>query len=201
LLLLLGETVWPVQADPSELELALVNLALNARDAMPQGGTIAVLAENVELRRGDRGVELTGPFVALTVSDNGIGIPEDLLAKVFDPFFTTKPVDKGTGLGLSQVYGFVHQSGGSMSIESKVGQGTRVTLFLPRADRQPVHADRPDDVAAPSSARILVVEDNPDVAPVTAGMLEELGHRTVVVCSADAALKALEQDSNFDLVF
>jgi PAS domain S-box-containing protein len=201
LTLLLGEATWPVRADSGELELTLVNLALNARDAMPQGGGITVLAENVDLHRGERGVDLEGPFVALTVSDNGTGIPEDLLPKVFDPFFTTKPVDKGTGLGLSQVYGFAHQSGGSVSIESKVGQGTRVTLFLPRADHEPVHADRREEIAAPGSARILVVEDNPDVAPVTAAMLEELGHRTKVVHSAEAALQALAQDSNFDLVF
>ena len=201
LAVMLGENLWPADVDPGELELALVNLALNARDAMPQGGTLTVLAENVTLQPGQRGVSLEGDFVALTVADSGVGIPEDVLPKVFDPFFTTKPVDKGTGLGLSQVFGFVHQSGGSVAIQSRIGEGTRVTLFLPRSHREPSRAAGKDQLPASTSARVLVVEDNPDVAPVSASMLEELGHRTVVVNGAEQALQTLERDSAFDLMF
>ena len=198
---LFGETLWAVLADPSELELALVNLALNARDAMAQGGMITVSAKNVTMRPGQHGVDLAGDFVAVTVTDTGTGIPEDVLPKVFDPFFTTKSVDKGTGLGLAQVYGFVHQSAGSVSIDSQVGVGTRVTLYLPRTEAAPAQAGGADAVAKAGSARILVVEDNPDVAPVTAGMLDELGHAAVIVHSAEAALRKLEEDAAFDLVF
>ena len=125
--------VWPVQVDLGELEVALVNLAVNARDAMPRGGVISVTAHNVRLHRGDHGKDLQGDFVALTVSDTGAGIAPDILPRIFDPFFTTKEISKGTGLGLSQVHGFVHQSGGAVDVSSEVGKGTRVTIYLPRA--------------------------------------------------------------------
>jgi len=201
LVAVLGESVWPVHADPGELELALVNLAMNARDAMPNGGMLSVTAENVTLERGDRNVELKGDFVVLTVADTGTGIPEDLLSRVFDPFFTTKAVDKGTGLGLSQAYGFAHQSGGAITIDSKIGQGTRVSLFLPRATRAPASVAGVGPEPAAGRKRILLVEDNPDVATVTVGMLDELGHSSILVHSAEAALQTLERNSAFDLVF
>ena len=124
--------VWPVRVDLGELELALVNLAVNARDAMPRGGVISVTTHNVKLRRGDHGKDLQGDFVALTVGDTGVGIPPDILPRIFDPFFTTKEISKGTGLGLSQVHGFVHQSGGAIDVGSEVGKGTHVTIYLPR---------------------------------------------------------------------
>ena len=201
LVIMVGDALWPVHADPNELELALVNLAINARDAMPQGGMLSVMAENVTLHPGDRKVELSGDFVALTVADTGTGIPEDVLPKVFDPFFTTKPVDKGTGLGLSQVYGFVHQTGGSVAIDSRIGRGTRVTLFLPRATHAAMHAAAGDGEPTAGNKRILLVEDNPDVASVTIDMLDELGHQSVLVPNAEAALQTLEQQADFDLLF
>src|SRR5581483_10659876 len=150
--------------DLAELELALVNLAINSRDAMPQGGTLTISAENVAFAN-DPATGLRGEFVAVTVADNGMGVPADILPKVFDPFVTTKEVGKGTGLGLSQVYGFAQQSGGSVIVNSTVGQGTRVTLYLPRV-RGEVDAGTAgqDTVIEGSEGTVLVVDDNPEVA-------------------------------------
>jgi PAS domain S-box-containing protein len=190
---------WPVRIDNSEFELALINLALNCRDAMPQGGVVTITAENVTLRAEDTPQHLEGDFVALTVADTGCGIAADILPKVFDPFFTTKQRTKGTGLGLSQVHGFAHQSGGTVVVDSELGRGTRVTLYLPRA-----HA-RPDrviaDVAAESgiSGAALLVEDNPDVAEVSVTLLQQLGYEVESASDAEAALEALESRS-FDIV-
>jgi signal transduction histidine kinase len=122
----LAEDLWPVRADPSQLQIALINLAANARDAMPKGGTFTLAAENLALG-GDRSTEA----VALSVSDTGVGIPRDTLARVFEPFFTTKEVGQGSGLGLAQVYGFAQQSGGSVDVRSEPGRGTAVALYLP----------------------------------------------------------------------
>jgi signal transduction histidine kinase len=127
-----ADGTWPVHADPSAFEVALINLAVNARDAMPAGGRLTVTARNVALRKGgDEGTGLAGDFVAIEVQDTGIGIPREHLGRIFEPFFTTKPTGKGTGLGLSQVYGFVRQSGGDVRIESQVGVGTTIDLFFP----------------------------------------------------------------------
>ncbi|MBV8736215.1 MAG: response regulator [Alphaproteobacteria bacterium] len=126
------DNIWPVEADPGELELALLNIAVNARDAMPRGGRITVSVRNIQME-GQSTDGLSGDFVRIAVSDTGIGIPAHLLPKVFDPFFTTKEVGKGTGLGLSQVHGFAKQAGGTALIDSRVGEGTTVALFLPRA--------------------------------------------------------------------
>ena len=123
------QNVWPVKVDLAELELAIVNIAVNARDAMPNGGTFSISVGNVTSVDGAH--PLNREFVAIEFSDSGTGIPPDLLSKVFDPFFTTKEVGKGTGLGLSQVYGFAHQSGGMVKADSKVGQGTTITIYLP----------------------------------------------------------------------
>src|SRR6204780_4387945 len=124
-------SAWPVSVDKSELELALVNLAVNARDAMPEGGRISISAENVRLDADEAPEGAAGDFVALSVTDTGSGIPADLLARVVEPFFTTKGPDKGTGLGLSQVYGFARRSNGTVSIDSEPGRGTTVTVYLP----------------------------------------------------------------------
>ena len=192
--------VWPVRVDVSELELAVVNLTVNARDAMSQGGTVSVTAENVRLMPGDVDAGLTGDFVALSVADTGQGIPPDILAKVFDPFFTTKESGKGTGLGLSQVHGFVHQSGGTIAIKSRMGQGTRVTLFLPRAREEQAAEGVADTSTADMRCRkVLLVEDNPEVAEATNELLSHSGCSTVTVGSADAALRALDE-GEFDLV-
>ncbi len=192
--------MWPVLVDVSELELAIVNMAVNARDAMSQGGAISVTAENVQLTRGDTPDQLEGEFVALTVADTGHGIPPDILAKVFDPFFTTKEEGKGTGLGLSQVHGFVHQSGGSVTITSEVGQGTRITLYLPRATggatAEPTA--RAENRSA-AGRNVLLVDDNPEVASATAELLQRMGCETVIARDAAAALTALAA-GHFDVL-
>jgi len=195
----IGPEVWPVKVDPSELELSLVNHVLNARDAMPNGGVIALTAENVTLAHGDTETEIEGDFVALRVTDTGAGIAPDVLPKVFDPFFTTKQVDKGSGLGLSQVHGFAHQSGGTVTIESALGKGTTVALYLPRArvDASPAASEVP--VESVRGGSVLVVDDNPDVADVSAGMLEQLGYDVHKARDAASALAAVEQRA-FDLV-
>jgi PAS domain S-box-containing protein len=194
----IGPEVWSVKVDPSELELSLVNLVLNSRDAMPNGGVIALTAENVSLARGDTNAEIEGDFVALRVTDTGSGIAPDVLPKVFDPFFTTKQVDKGSGLGLSQVHGFAHQSGGTVAIESALGKGTTVTLYLPR-ERAKAAAASEVQVEGARDGAVLVVDDNPDVADVSVGMLEQLGYEVHKARDAAAALAAVEQHA-FDLV-
>ncbi|WP_309083709.1 PAS domain S-box protein [Chelativorans sp.] len=184
--------IWPVKVDPGELELALVNIALNARDAMPDGGIVTVTAENVTLLPGKSKTGLEGDFVVLRIADTGVGIPPDVLTKVFEPFFTTKPADKGTGLGLSQVYGFAHQSGGTVTIDSQVGQGTTVTLYLPRADPS-------EKTEAPAGGKVLVVESDPELARSHIAMLGQLGYAAEAVGDASAALKAVGS-RDFDLV-
>ncbi|MCR5872925.1 PAS domain S-box protein [Phenylobacterium sp. J426] len=197
--LALPDDLWPVKVDPSELELALLNLAVNARDAMSTGGALSIRAANATLDRRDDA--LRGEFVAVTVEDNGTGIPADILPRIFDPFFTTKEVSKGTGLGLSQVYGFAEQSGGRVEVDSQLGRGTRFTLYLPRSggSAESLPQDEPEHVAA--SARILLVEDNPEVAEVAAAMLEQLGHEVRLASSAAKALAMLGEAEPPDLVF
>jgi PAS domain S-box-containing protein len=192
--------LWPVQVDLSELELAILNLAVNARDAMPAGGELRISAENRTVCAGE--VEgLKGDFVAVTVADTGVGIPADILPRVFDPFFTTKDVSKGTGLGLSQVYGFADQSGGRVTVTSELDRGTSFTLYLPRAKATPAEAVEEAAETHVTGARILVVEDNPEVAEVAAGLLEQLGHQVTVVGNSAAALAALAEGDDVDLVF
>jgi PAS domain S-box-containing protein len=196
--------LWPVLVDVSELELALINGAVNARDAMPSGGVLSVTAENVTLAPGDFDQDLEGDFVAATLSDTGVGVPPDILPRVFDPFFTTKQADKGTGLGLSQIYGFARQSGGGAAIRSELGRGTSLILFLPRAHQAPAAAAETNEtqaLAAADGGSILMVEDNPEVAAVSAGLLEELGYKVAVANDADAALGLIESGAAFDLVF
>jgi PAS domain S-box-containing protein len=189
---------WAVKVDPGELELALVNLTLNARDAMPGGGTVTLTAENLENPAG-LPRELGTEFVALSVADTGSGIAPDLLDKVFDPFFTTKEVGKGSGLGLSQVHGFAHQSGGTVTLKSELGRGTVVTLYLPRS-HETVAASEPEAaVDQGGTGRVLLVEDNPEVARASQLMLEQLGYLVTLVSDGAAALAAVEAE-RFDLV-
>jgi hypothetical protein len=198
---MIGPEIWPVKVDSNELELALVNLALNARDAMPKGGVISLTAENVTLSRGDTSAGIEGEFVTLRVTDTGSGIAPDVLSKVFDPFFTTKQMDKGSGLGLSQVYGFVHQSGGTVTIDSELGKGTTVTLYLPATNERASRGLGAPEAEAEHTGdgTVLLVEDNPDVAEVTTSMLGQLGYEVQAVGDANAALAAIER-SQFDLV-
>src|SRR3954454_17374611 len=198
-----GDGVWPIKVDLAELELAIVNIAVNARDAMPSGGTftLSVSDETMTEESGD-GVP---KGLAIAFSDTGPGIPPNLLSKMFDPFFTTKEVGKGTGLGLSQVYGFAHQAGGTVTADSKLGQGTTITVYLPScADEQITSKEVSADKTKPQHSQrqtVLVVDDSADVAEVTASLFEHLGYDTVYRDSAEAALKLLEAGTKIDLVF
>jgi PAS domain S-box-containing protein len=199
LIVSLDPDLWRIKADANELEVALVNLALNARDAMSGAGVISITAANVVLSTTDTQAGIAGDFVALRVSDTGSGIAPDVLPKVFDPFFTTKGANKGSGLGLSQVHGFAHQSGGTVSIDSTLGQGTTVTIYLPRSHEEPGGVAAHEDVESAGSGKVLVVEDNPDVLGVSVSMLEQLGYEVHAVSEAAAALAAVENES-FDIV-
>ncbi len=194
--------VWPVDVDPAELELALVNIVVNARDAMPDGGTIAITAENCELRASDTTDGLKGDFVALKVSDTGVGMAGEVLAKVFEPFFTTKQIGQGTGLGLSQVYGFSRQSGGTTTISSMVGGGTTVTLYLPRSAMTTEEEEErgSSEESGRGDEAILLVEDNAEVRAVAAILLEQLGYRVRQVDTAAAALNVLTSGDQVDLL-
>jgi PAS domain S-box-containing protein len=196
------EGTWPVEADVGELELALVNIAVNARDAMPDGGTLSIAARN-ETLDGHGVTLLEGDFVALSLRDTGTGIKPDVLSRVFEPFFTTKDIGKGTGLGLSQVYGFARQSGGDVHISSREGEGTAITLFLPRAGHgaAALAAKAGESEELRGSGTILVVEDNPQVGDVSALMLEQLGYKVLRVDRPDAALALLDGPNDVNVVF
>jgi nitrogen-specific signal transduction histidine kinase/CheY-like chemotaxis protein len=185
--------LWPIVVDPDELELALLNLALNARDSMPGGGTITVSATNMRLEPGEVSENLSGEFVGLCIADTGCGIAPDLLSRIFDPFFTTKHSGEGTGLGLAQVHGFAHQSGGTITVASELGKGTRFTLYLPRGDciaATEVSQDA-EPAALSSCGTLLLVEDNPEVAAATVPLIEEIGFRLRLAENAEAALAVI----------
>jgi PAS domain S-box-containing protein len=193
--------VWPVKVDLAELELAIVNIAVNARDAMPNGGTFSIAMGNVTTE--DAADVLNNEFVAIQFSDTGTGIPPDLLTKIFDPFFTTKEVGKGTGLGLSQVYGFAHQAGGLVKADSKIGQGTTLTIYLPALPAGEIASEDLSALDIQPSQRpvVLIVDDSAEVAEVTSSLFEHLGYDTLYRESADAALKLLADGTKIDLVF
>ncbi|NKE44288.1 PAS domain-containing protein [Roseomonas frigidaquae] len=195
--------IWPVLVDAAELELALLNLGVNARDAMPRGGTLRLMATNVTIGQGD--VELApGDYVEIALSDTGIGMTPDVLARVFEPFYTTKEAGRGTGLGLAQVYGFVRQSNGAARIRSETGGGTTVTLLLPRSLGVPTTPQAAENLLQPTSGmaplRLLLVEDDTDVGDLTEEVLRHLGHTVSRVDSAQAALSVLKQGLQVDLV-
>ncbi|HVJ01176.1 MAG TPA: ATP-binding protein, partial [Sphingomonas sp.] len=184
---------WRVWVDRHQLENALLNLAVNARDAMEGRGTLTIATGCAELQAGEVGECAPGSYVTITVSDTGCGMPPDVLDRVFEPFFTTKPVGKGTGLGLSQIFGFVRQSDGEIGIQTEQGKGTSVTLYLPRYVGEAMAAVEPEIPALASpplpalSLNVLVVEDDPRVLTATVAAIEELGHR---VTSCDDPLAA-----------
>jgi CheY-like chemotaxis protein len=194
-----AKDIWPIRVDINELELALLNLGINARDAMPHGGVITIAAENVSITGSDSPDHLSGDFVRVVIADTGSGIPADILPRVFEPFFTTKDVDKGSGLGLAQVHGFAHQSGGTVTVESEVGRGTRVVVYLPRALEAEAAVQASSDLPAEAMGRLLLVEDNPDVADATGSMLLQLGYDVTHARNASAALSAAKEEM-FDLV-
>jgi signal transduction histidine kinase/CheY-like chemotaxis protein len=195
--------LWPIEVDPGELELVILNLAVNARDAMPNGGTILVRGRNVP-------ADVTGgqasDCVRIEVIDSGVGMSSAVRERVFEPFFTTKEVGKGSGLGLAQVYGFVKQSGGTVEIDSEVDRGTRIIITLPRSLHAPATQSRNVaelriDRRRSSEACVLLVEDNDEVAALVKEMLDELGFEALRVASAQAALGALADGRRIDLVF
>jgi PAS domain S-box-containing protein len=198
------EQVWPVYADATQLELALMNLIINARDAMPNGGTIRVCAHGRTTQRDNPLGLAAGDYVVLTVEDDGSGIPPDLLERVTEPFFTTKQVGKGTGLGLSMVYGFARQSGGALHIHSEEGKGTSVELWLPRAEAAPealIAEAEPYGAAGEARAlRILLVDDNEAVRATTAELLTDLGHSVETAEDGASMLRMLDEDSAYDLI-
>lgn len=199
--------VWPTLVDPGEIENAVLNLAINARDAMPAGGEVRVETSNVTLSSD----VATGQFqlkdcdyVKLTVSDTGTGMPPDVVARAFEPFFTTKGPAKGTGLGLSTIYGFVKQSGGHVTIDSEVGKGTTVTVLLPRAIGQDGRRSGLADGLAPAQAQgeiVLVVEDNAQVRRLTVERLRRLGYHPLEAESGPSALAILDLGNRIDLIF
>jgi signal transduction histidine kinase/CheY-like chemotaxis protein len=197
-----GENIWPIEVDTGEMELAILNLCLNARDAMPNGGVITLALENVQVPK-EHGT--TEDFVHLSVADTGQGMPPEVKARAFEPFFTTKDVNKGSGLGLPQVYGFAQQSGGQINVESEVGLGTIVTLTLPRSLHQPIaQPDASAPTAKVATARrghLLLVEDDREVAALSRELLVSLGFAVTHVTGPDAALGALANSRQIDMVF
>ncbi|WP_199540623.1 hybrid sensor histidine kinase/response regulator [Paraburkholderia kururiensis] len=192
----IDEHVWPMEVDVAELELALINIAVNARDAMPNGGRLTVRARNISFRPGE-GFPLTGDFVQLSLEDTGVGMPPDVLSRAFEPLFTTKPKGMGTGLGLPQVFAFCERSGGLAAIDSAIGAGTSVHLYLPRASGLP-HIERPaepgvEEAAATHGLRVLLVEDNDEVAAGTEALLQMMGHHVQCARQADEALKLINE--------
>ncbi|MFC7734312.1 ATP-binding protein [Roseomonas sp. GCM10028921] len=193
------EGIWPVLADPSEMELALTNLGLNAQDAMLRGGLLRITARNARLDGTEETEGLRGDFLRLEVRDTGSGMAPEVLARAFEPFFTTK-AGSGTGLGLPQVYGFARQSGGAARIASRPGYGTVVTLFLPRAGEEGAAAEAAQEVQE-RPLRILVVEDDEAVAGLVLDMMEHLGHAAVRATGPADALEKLASGLETDLVF
>jgi len=200
----LAADAWWALTEPGQLELAILNLAINARDAMLSGGRLTIATRNLARGYG-RGIPAldTGDYVMISVADTGSGMSEEVRNRAFEPFFTTKEIHKGTGLGLSMVYGLAQQSGGTVTIDSEIGRGTTVRIYLPRAPQRTADADEADergrwDAGPPS--RILVVDDNSAVRAITAIMLRTLGHDAIEAAGGKDALDLLEHDRQFDLL-
>jgi nitrogen-specific signal transduction histidine kinase len=196
--------LWRALVDPTELENAILNLAINARDAMPAGGRLVIEASNVQIDKiyaAVAGLDRTGDFIVVSVADSGIGMSRDVLDKAFDPFFTTKQPGHGTGLGLSMVHGFAHQSGGHVMIDSEPGQGTIIRLYLPRTDGEEAPPDAtPDRDVSGGNETILLVEDNDLVRTHTEAMLRGLGYDVIAAADGPAALLLLQDGLRPDLL-
>ena len=202
----LSEQLWVAEADPNQLESALLNLVINARDAMPGGGQLVVKTSNRHLDRAFTQAHSNldpGEYVMLSVTDTGCGMPQSTINRAFDPFFTTKPIGQGTGLGLSMIYGFSKQSRGHVAIQSEVGNGTTVSLFLPRFGGD-LPRDVPADVHHAPSAQngetVLIVEDDPAVRVLVSTVLSELGYAFVEAADADSAVPILDSAQRIDLM-
>jgi signal transduction histidine kinase/CheY-like chemotaxis protein len=195
---------WWALTEPGQLELAILNLSINARDAMPTGGKLTISTRNV-IRQSRRGFPPLDPgdYIMISVADTGGGMTEEVRSRAFEPFFTTKEVHKGTGLGLSMVYGVAKQSGGTVTIDSEIGCGTTVQIYLPRAPRRAADAEEAgerNELDAGPPSRILVVDDNSAVRTITAIVLRTLGHDAIEAAGGQDALDLLEQDRQFDLL-
>ena len=203
----LSSRVWVIEADQNQIESALVNLAVNARDAMPEGGKLTIETDNAELdeRYAETDAEvIPGQYVVVSVSDCGEGMSKETLDRVFEPFFTTKEVGKGTGLGLSMVYGFVKQSGGHLTIYSEPGMGTTVKLYFPRFHGETEAMDVTPEAAVPLGTPgdiVLVVEDNDEVRSFSTEALRDLGYSVLEAADAEAALEILHSDAEISLLF
>ena len=204
----LAAGLWQTEADPNQLETALLNLAVNARDAMPSGGKLTIETANAHIDEGYAATQsevIPGQYVVICVSDNGVGMDKNTLAQVFEPFFTTKEPGKGTGLGLSQVYGFVKQSGGHVKLYSELEQGTTVKIYLPRlliedhsVDHASIQKTAPEGT---TEETILVVEDDDDVRTYSVDILRELGYRVIEAHDGPSAIRLLERQARVDLLF
>ncbi|MDR8362867.1 response regulator [Pseudomonas sp. JL3] len=202
----LDEQLWVAEADPNQLESALLNLVLNARDAMPDGGKLLVKTSNqhldTEFTEAHSNLQ-PGDYIVLSVTDTGYGMPQSTINRAFDPFFTTKPIGQGTGLGLSMIYGFSKQSGGHVSIHSEVGKGTTVSLFLPRFSGELLQDSRVDTQHTPfarDGETVLIVEDDPAVRVLVSTVLSELGYAFVEASDADSAVPILDSGQRIDLL-
>jgi CheY-like chemotaxis protein len=202
-----GQDIWPCEVDPGQLENAVLNLSINARDAMPKGGQLTIETSNVtmddEFAAGLEDMAL-GQYVLLAVSDNGEGMTDEVIAQAFNPFFTTKDVGQGSGLGLSMIYGFAKQSGGHARIYSEVGIGTTVKIYLPRSISDALAKPDPDasvitDIASRGET-VMVVEDDDDVRIVAISFLENLGYQVLAAATAAEVLAQISQKAEFDLL-
>lgn len=198
----LADQLWTAMVDPDQLELAILNLCINARDAMSENGVLTLSTRNQAVLEGEITDLSGGDYVVISVADTGVGMPPEILSRVLEPFFTTKEVGKGTGLGLSMVYGLAQQSGGTVTINSTVGVGTTVELFLSRTnfDRSDTPHEETTVAPAPAKASVLLVDDDTEVRAVTAAYLGEMGHRVVEAADGSSALEILKTDDRFDLL-
>ncbi len=200
----LAANAWPIFVDQHQLENAILNLAVNARDAMEGDGDLTIATENVTMASNSVGDIRAGDYLKLSITDTGCGMSSDVMDRAFEPFFTTKPVGKGTGLGLSQIFGFAHQSEGEVGIESKVGKGTTVSLYLPKTkvasvSRMIPQSQESEEAMHVEGARILLVEDDPRVRAATIGALEDLDYNPTSCASGAEAIEAFAAQE-FDLV-
>jgi CheY-like chemotaxis protein len=204
----LSPRVWTVEVDQNHLESALLNLAVNARDAMPSGGKLTIETQNTYLDQTyvEKDAEVRpGRYVMIAVSDTGSGMSKATLARVFEPFFTTKELGRGTGLGLSMVYGFMKQSGGHVTIYSEEGEGTTVKLYFPRhyaiANTEEVENQRREIPKSSGNEFVLIVEDDPEVRDFSVTSLKELGYKVIEAADVDTALAILRSDQRVDILF
>ncbi|MCW2237476.1 hybrid sensor histidine kinase/response regulator [Azospirillum canadense] len=205
--LALADAPWPTWADANQIENALLNLAINARDAMPEGGHLTIATGNVHLDQNSGAADANlkpGDYIRLTVTDTGVGMPPDVLARAFEPFFTTKPLGQGTGLGLSQLYGFARQSDGHIHIDSEVGRGTTVTLYLPRyngaEEVKPTRSDEPESPDTPARGTVLVVEDEAIVRMLLVEALRERDYAVLEAEDGTAAAAIVASEERIDLL-